>query len=345
MGIFNRAIFMSTLLKDRVRGGQTPLTVVINITPRCNFKCGYCYGQYFKNKEKEFTTKELLKLIKDLAELGTRSITLGGGEPLIRDDIGQIIKTIKNCGMECGMNTNGSLIPQKIKELKLIDLITVSLDGPEKVNDLNRGKETYKKAMTGIETALAMGIKTHLNAVITKHNCQIKTIDWLINLAKEKKMQAEFNFLFQQAPDKNNSDNFMAENVALHKVIKHILEHKKTGAPILFSEQVYQIAANWNNYKQRITTGRNPNSEHIKCYAGKFMIFIDVDGKVYPCAQLIDSFPALDFRKVGILKAWGNCWNHPCSSCYFPCFNEFNQIINLNPKVIIQQALSSLKGY
>ncbi len=54
MGLANRFLFMGTLLKDRMIGGRTPLVVVLNTTFRCNLRCGYCYGQYFDRKDKDF---------------------------------------------------------------------------------------------------------------------------------------------------------------------------------------------------------------------------------------------------------------------------------------------------
>lgn len=343
MGIFNRAAYLTILLKDRATGGRTPLTVVLNVTFRCNLRCGYCYGQYFKSKKKDFTTKELLALIDDLGKMGTRSIALGGGEPLIRKDIGKIVERIKKRGMECSFNTNGTLVPQKIKELKKTDIICVSLDGPKKANDANRGKGSFEKIMAGIDAALDAGIKTHISAVITRYNCQPETIDWLVALARKKGIQAEFNFLFHQSREKHDSDRFMGSNKALQKAARRILEHKKRGGPILFSEKVYQIAAEWPDYKKRLFMGKKPDFSSIPCYAGRFMMFIDADGKVYPCVQLIDVFKALDFRKVGIKKAWENCAKHICKACYFPCFNEFNLIMGLHWPTIFHQIGSTLR--
>src|SRR3989338_7667582 len=126
MGVFNRLAFMSTLLRDRLLGGRTPLVVVLNVTFRCNLRCGYCYGQYFGRKDKDFTTEELLGLIDDLGKMGTRSITLGGGEPLMRDDIEKIVKQIKSMGIECGFNTNGLLVAKKIDAIKDADMVCIS---------------------------------------------------------------------------------------------------------------------------------------------------------------------------------------------------------------------------
>ena len=345
MGIINRIEFIKTLIKDKATGHGSPLVVALAITSRCNFRCSYCYGQYFRSKEKDLTSKKLFKVIDDLGKLGTRTITFEGGEPLIRDDIGLLIERVKSNGIECGFNTNGTLIPLRIKELKKADMICVTLDGPEKMNDANRGKGSFKKTMAGIDAALQAGIKTHISTVITKHNCNIEAIDWVVNFAKKRNIQTEFNFLFQQAERKNDSDNLMADNKSLRRIALRIIEHKKAGAPILFSEKVYRIVANWPDYKKRLFYNEKPDFDYIPCQAGRFMAFIDVDGKVYPCVQLIGSFPALDYKKVGIRKAWANCANYPCNACYFPRFNEFSSIANLDFDVILNQIMSTLKGH
>jgi len=309
----------------------------------CNLRCGYCYGQYFERQDRDFTTEELLSLIDELGVMGTRSITLGGGEPLLRNDIGLIVDRIKRRGIECGFNTNGTLIPRRIAELKKADMICVSLDGPREMNDANRGAGSFDKIMTGVDAALAEGIKVHTTTVLTRHNCG--AIDWIVGMAKEKGIQAEFNFLFHQSEEKDDSDSFMAENEVLRRAAERIADLKSQGAPILFSEKVYRYISRWPDFRKRVIIGKSPDFDHISCYAGRFMMFIDADGKVYPCVQLIDTFNALDFRKVGIKDAWANCLRHKCKACYFPCFNEFNLIMDLDPRVIIGQFLSTLKRH
>lgn len=342
MGIYNRLGFMYTLLKDRLLGSRRPLVVVLNATFRCNLRCGYCYGQYFKRQDKDFTTEELLRLIDDLAKLGTRSITLGGGEPLLRQDIGKIIQRIKENGIECGLNTNGVLIAEKIADLKQADIICVSIDGPKKMNDANRGAGSFEKIMMGIDAALDAGMKVHTTTVLTRHNCE--AVDWIAEMAKAKGIQAEFNLLFHQAQGKDDSRRFMAENDVLRRALRRIVELKAQGAPILFSAEVYRYAARWPDYKKRIFISEMPDFNFMRCFAGHFMMFIDADGRVYPCVQLIDTFKGLNFRKAGIQKAWDNCVQNTCKACYFPCFNEFNAIISLNPRVIMGQIMSTLKG-
>lgn len=340
MSLLSRIQFMTSLVKNKITGGSAPLVVVINTTFRCNLRCGYCYGQYFQQTQPQFTLEELNHLIDELARLGTRSITLGGGEPLIRDDIGDVIRRIKSHGIECGFNTNGTLVPKRIEELRQADSICVSLDGPREMNDLNRGEGSFDKIMAGIDAALDAGITVHTSSVITRHN--VEAIDWMVDLAREKGMQAEFNFLFHQSDDKSDSDNFMAETEMLRDAAKRIADLKAEGAPILFSESVYRMVQTWPDHSQRVIMGTEPDFEHIPCSAGRFMTFVDADGLVYPCVQLIGNFPALDFREVGVEEAWRNCIDHSCKACYFPCFNELNQVMRLDVGTVAGQAIKTL---
>jgi MoaA/NifB/PqqE/SkfB family radical SAM enzyme len=137
----------------------------------------------------------------------------------------------------------------------------------------------------------------------------------------------------------------MASNDAMRKAAMRIAELKSQGAPIKFSAYVYRHVAKWPDYKTRLVIGRVPDFDFIRCYAGRFMAFIDADGKVYPCVQLIDSFDALSFREAGIEKAWENCAKHTCKACYFPCFNELSKIFGLDPRVFISQIANILQGH
>ncbi len=340
MGIYNRAAFMLTLLKDKLWGGRSPLVTVINTTFRCNLRCNYCYGRFFDRHTPDLPTADLLALITELGRMGTRMVTLTGGEPLLREDIGILIDQVKKHGMECGFNTNGILIPKKLAELKRADMICISLDGPREFNDLNRGNGTFERTLAGLKAAQAAGIKIHINAVLTRHNYHC--VDWIVDFARQQNVQAEFNFLYEQS---GNLDELRISDEHLRQAAKRIAELKSQGAPILFSDAVYHYVAAWPDYGRHMFRGDKPPFPYLPCYAGRFIMVIDADGKVYPCFQLMGSFQALDFREVGIRRAWENCAKHGCHTCYFPCFNEYNNIFSLNPRVILHQVASTLKGH
>ena len=99
---------------------RTPLAVCWLVTNRCNFKCSYC--KIWKEKTRETPTKDALSLIDQLAELGTQRLSIFGGEPLLRKDIGKIIDHAVDSGLFTGLGSNGLLVPKKINLLKKLDM-------------------------------------------------------------------------------------------------------------------------------------------------------------------------------------------------------------------------------
>lgn len=339
--LLNRIQFFTKLLGAKITRQNIPLVVILNTTNSCNLNCVYCYGPYPERKTRNFTAKELFSLIDELANMGTMSITLGGGEPLIRQDIGDLIDYIKSKKIECGMNSNGTLIPQKLEAVKKLDSICVSLDGDESANDASRGAGSYKKIMEGITTAKKNGVVVHTNTVITKNN--LNALDYLMDKAKEIGFVAEFNLPFYQVSANKDRDCLQMTNDECRGAILKIISYIQKGYPLLFSEKVHRYVASWPNYKQYMYRGQKPPFRHIKCQTGRFMCFIDADGHVYPCAQLVGTFPALNFLEVGFKKAWENLSNHDCHACYFVCFNEFNSIFNLDLGVIFGAAKNTIR--
>jgi len=150
----------------------------LSITDVCNFKCGYCLPngyQVDKSDTRKFLhLDEIRRLAKALSELGVSKIRLTGGEPTVRKDFFDIIKTIKqNSGIKkTVITTNGyhlDKIAHKIKESAL-DGINISIDS------LN--KETFKKVtshdrldeiLRGIKILQNLNFKNiKINAVLLK---------------------------------------------------------------------------------------------------------------------------------------------------------------------------------
>ena len=83
-----------------------PLVVDWQITSQCNRKCQYCYGP---RMEYEISTKEALKIVDIFEEIGVKVVGITGGEPLLRNDIIDIIKYIKSKKMAVCFSTNSDL--------------------------------------------------------------------------------------------------------------------------------------------------------------------------------------------------------------------------------------------
>jgi len=107
----------AALLKMKLLHRRLPLVVQFAVTNRCNQRCGYCNIPNLG--EKELSLEEITGLTGQPRRLGTRRVVLLGGEPLVRPDIGEIIRLMKRQGMFVGMVTNGWLVPSRLEEIRL----------------------------------------------------------------------------------------------------------------------------------------------------------------------------------------------------------------------------------
>ncbi len=165
-----------SLLNDRF--GRSFPYIRLSITDVCNFKCGYCLPKGYqidKSDNRKFLhLDEIRRLARALSELGVSKIRLTGGEPTVRKDFFDIVKTIKeNSGIKkIVITTNGynlDKIANKIKESDL-DGVNISIDS------LNR--ETFKRItshdrldeiLRGIKILQSINFKNiKINAVLLK---------------------------------------------------------------------------------------------------------------------------------------------------------------------------------
>ena len=144
------------VLEARFLGRRFPLSVTFLVTTRCNYRCQYC--DVFSCEEPEMTTKEVFSMIDQLALMGTRRLGINGGEPLLREDIGDIIRYAKTKGFIVTMFTNGSLVAKTIDKIQSLDVLIISLDGPEALHDEQRFLGSYQNVIGAIDAARTKGI-------------------------------------------------------------------------------------------------------------------------------------------------------------------------------------------
>lgn len=149
--------------------------VVWNITRKCNLSCIHCYtDSENKNYEGELTFDDGKNIIDDLSSFKIPALLISGGEPLMRNDVFDLISYGNAKGLRITLSTNGTLITkeiaQKIKDVG-VRYVGISLDGIGDLNDFFRGiKGAYNKALQGIRNCLSIGQKVGLRLTLTKHN-------------------------------------------------------------------------------------------------------------------------------------------------------------------------------
>ena len=91
---------------------QRPIiSLRISITNRCNVNCFYCHHDGILPQKYEMTPDEIHRIAQVARSIGVRKIRLSGGEPLIRDDIVEILSKISSIGFkDVSITTNGTYL-------------------------------------------------------------------------------------------------------------------------------------------------------------------------------------------------------------------------------------------
>lgn len=341
--------FFSEILKGRITSKRIPISVVLCLTNRCNLRCLYCYEEYYdRNGHHEFTTGQIFSLIDELARMGTKFISINGGEVLLRNDIGAIIDKIKEKNIFCQLITNGLLLKKKADVLKNVDSLCLSLDGKGAENDSNRGQGTYDKIIDLIEYLRENGIKFHTNTVFTKNNRN--AVDDIMGLADKYNFKARFSIL--RGEDSPNKDICLNDE-EVKQTISKLINYKKNGFPAFYSYSTFKNVLDWPfSFDTQIISGAMPAGyKPIPCYLRQFSCHIEANGLVYPCVVLVNKFKAVNFLESGFKKAWENLEDNDCKACYNICCNDLNLLcgLRLEPvwnafKLAMDMLLHQVKG-
>ena len=153
-----------------------PLVISWNVTLKCNLKCAHCYINAEKSKiPDELSTDGAKMLIHQITEVSRPLLILSGGEPLLRDDIFEIIRYGKERGLRMGMGSNGMLIDDKVA-MKLKDAgmwtVAISLDSsvPKRHDEFRGVKGCWKRAVNAIKELKKVGIEVQVNCTVTQEN-------------------------------------------------------------------------------------------------------------------------------------------------------------------------------
>lgn len=343
MNIIDNIVYLGRVLSGRILSKNIPLILSVSITGNCNFRCSFCYGGFGKGKKAgDLSTDEWIRILDEAASMGAKVVQILGGEPLLRDDLGEIVDRIKKRKMIVSINTNGSLVEKRLDVLRKFDSITVSLDGSREANDKNRGKGTYDLIWNGINCLKKNNLPFSVVGVITKNN--IHELKEMLETARKNDFSVEFNLPYITAGKKDGVTSLSAGEIK--DALKLINGYKDLGYPLSLSNRAREYAADWPvDYSEGILYGDMPKGfKHLPCYMGRFICYIEHDGSVLPCSQLAGRFPAINAAKEGFKKAWENLLpERRCKTCYNLCYNEMNLLHDMDFTVLSNTSLRKWK--
>ncbi|KJS11745.1 MAG: Fe-S oxidoreductase [Peptococcaceae bacterium BRH_c8a] len=269
-----------------------------NTTNACNLYCKHCYRDSGIKAEEELNTAEGLKLIDEIAAAGFKIMIFSGGEPLMRDDIYQLIKHASVKGLRPVLGSNGTLItPEVARKLKEAGALAVgiSLDStdPLRHNDFRSSSAAWQGAVDGMRNCQAAGLPFQVHTTVMDWNSG--EIEDLTDLSV--KLGARGHHIFFMVPT-GRAVNIEEETLRateyeelLERIIKKQslvdIELKPTCAP-----QFMRIARQLG-VDMRFSRG---------CLAGTAYCIISPKGDVQPCAYL--DIPLGNVRQVSFGEIW-----------------------------------------
>lgn len=343
---YARARYFAAVVKQKLSGREYPVIAVLVVNNKCNWNCTYCFGDYPARKENDYTTDELKYLVDELYGLGVRYLNVHGGETLLRPDIGEICDYIKRKGMYLCVITNGSLLEKKIEAVRNVDNLTVSLDGAELGNDLNRGRGAFAATMKAIGIAHREKIPLRVQATLTKHT--MNDVGYLAKLAHEKNFHLQFSILFK--PLKKAREAQMSGE-EIRASLREIRRYRDLGYPVFTSDRALRAAYEWpydfnelhHITDSQITPAYRPH--HIRCFYGRTKFTIEADGYVYPCFLTTDgSFRPKNWREDGVEGAIAHVREkNLCRACPALTHGDHNLLLGMDGRQILYLVRDQIK--
>jgi uncharacterized protein len=325
-------------VKDQ-RLSQNVRSFTINIAQICNLKCTYCaaggdgtYGSKVKEIDLAKLYDQLRYFLHRVPDGGQFVVTFLGGEPLIYPDaIRSIHRFIQlqvlGRGIEVRYDlvTNGTLVTPAIAELLCLLRchVTVSLDGPPAINDLQRptatGKGSTIRTLRGLENLLKVRDRlgsVSIGSVFGKHYVDVVATYRFLQPYKLDSLKFDFA---AEKDDGEASQNYV-DAICQVAEIAYTEGGEKELRRIGLFDRYFQIL----DARERI---------HNHCGAGKSLLQVDTSGKLYVCqwfvndpAEVVGEGTTVDHKKleayadpIRTLNGCDTCWaRHLCGGgCMF----------------------------
>ena len=289
-----------------------PVHCNLQITWRCNFQCQICdFWKTPHRREDELTPEQIRIVGRKLNQLGSLIISLAGGEPLIREDLAEVVRTLRECNHFPILITNGWFVDEaRAQELSDAGLqeISVSVDyaDPAK-HDAMRGRpgswDRATKALEMLQKHRRDGRnRVHMISVLMDDN--LDEIEPLIKLSRELGVTYMLSLY-------SGSRGAKPQRLPEQQVTARLLDLKKR-----YPEFV-TLTSYIERLDQAIADGGIGN-----CQAGKLLFNIDTHGTVSRCIDtltdpagniLTDDIRTIQRNLAALQK------NNPCSQCWTSC--------------------------
>ena len=335
-GVVRRAGLASRLARANVQRLGTPVKVSFCVTYWCQYRCRTC-NIWARRPADELTTAELLRFVERNRHIAWLDVT--GGEIFLREDIGDVLTAVVTTWKRLvvlhfptnGFQTNAIVgVTRQVAAAAgpTVLVITVSLDGDERLNDEIRGvRGGYRRQIETFNRLRELpGVHVAFGMTLSRYNVDAleRTVEACARDCPGLTMR-DFHVNVAQVSDHyygngENGGGVAPERGAAAEALRRY--RALCGMPMSLRGQVED--AYLRHLEQYLHTGRTP----MRCHALRSSCFIDPWGTVYPCitysrplGSLRDHGMSLDpiWSDTGTERTQAEIWNGDCPQCWTAC--------------------------
>ena len=214
--------------KDKEAKGEAIPLIEIIYDHKCNMNCSHCSNAIYEKKDRALTPQDVENIANQADMLGLAQFSISGGEPLLFDDLEEVIKAINPKRFHISISTNGFyLTKEKAKWLKEIgvDKVKISVDSidEKKYAETRLQTEGYSKAIQALFNAKESGLQAVVQTVISHQNCKTEETEKLAQFCNENSFNMDIMIAKAIGKWEGKEEVLIDEDDA-----KHLLElHKK----------------------------------------------------------------------------------------------------------------------
>ena len=309
-----------------------PVYVVWEVTLKCDLACRHCGSRAGRERSDELTTAECLDLVRQMAELGVKEVTLIGGEAYLRDDWLDIVRAIRSHGMSATMTSGGRGITRELAERAYaagLQSVSISLDGLEATHDRLRALDgSFRAGLAALGHLRQAGIRVACNTQINRLTMpELPQLLELIAQAGTHSWQVQLTVPMGRAADE---PEVLLQPFDLLELFPLLARLKPRMAELGVRLWPGNNIGYFGPY-ETLLKGGMPRGHGASCGAGRSTIGIESDGAIKGCPSLpTETWTGGNIRDASLQEIWErsaplrytrdrtveDLWGY-CRTCYY----------------------------